>query len=92
MLQLTLPSKLPSGRSFEDIRVTTERTSFGTYLIMSVKSQWCLIYKSNDGRYYVMVDNAKSRESVSEMLRQYRIKQTECYINKLKRMVQDYEM
>ena len=88
---MSVLDKLPSGRSFEDIRVTTERTSFGTYLIMCVKSQWWLIYKSNDGRYYVMVDNGKSRDSVRKMLCQYRIKQTECYINKLKRMVQDYE-
>ena len=89
VLQLTLRSKLPSGRDIEDIRITTERTSDGTYLILKVQRHWHLMYKETDGRYYVLVDDGESRESLIKILRQYRINQTKCYIDRLEKMLKE---
>ncbi len=88
---MTLRSKLPSGRDIEDIRITEERTSYGTYVILKIGSRWHLTYKETGGRYYTIVDDGESRESLIKILRQYRINQTKCYIDHLTKMLKSRE-
>lgn len=88
---MKLLNKLPSGRSWDDVKVTEVKTTMGKFMVFKVRDAWRLIFKTNGADYYDLVTNGTSFAQVYDTAHQYLIKQTECYIKKLERMILENE-
>ena len=84
MLQLTLPSKLPSGRTIDDIRVHKFEGVNGSYRIMKFTSGWtvCFVYPSGLRRPIVV--NCPIFDDAKEAYQKHYIKSLNEHIAKLK--------
>ena len=84
MLQLTLPFKLPSGRTIDDIRVHEFEGVNGRYQIMKFTSGWivCFVYPSGLRRPIAV--NCPTFDDAKEAYQKHYIKSLNEHIAKLK--------